>query len=659
MKIQLNLHSNTYKLLFILLVFYPFIVFSNDEKRLALVIGNANYTKGELKNPVNDARLIASTLDSLDFDVIFKENLENRTDFIRSIREFGNKRSEYDVAFVYYAGHGIQVDDENFLLPTKEEFSSEEDVIDFGVSVQNVMRYLTSQTNEVNILILDACRDNPFESNWNATRSLKGSGLAKIPPPTGSLIAFSTDSGQTAPDGDGENSTYTVSLAKNMLLEDTSIDQVFRNVRAEVLAKTGGKQRPVEATQLTGQTFYLKTLSKSLLVKKINQFLINNNIQQSINLSNELIFRYPDDPFGYIKLAQAFQLEQDFENALINYKKAIKIDPSIDEIYICNRSDKLNSADRLGLSMLYYDVNPESWEDIFLNYLNLNNSNPIANFILGQLYYFANTEKSRFYFQKALEFSEFKLLPSISLYDPNDYNRNKNYLKELSMNWLIYTLNQLGEYSLGIKYADSLEKITSSNYIKSTAISAKAEIYLSKKDTINAIKFFEETINIEKEPTTLSFLSDLYEQKYIKSKSKNDLEKSFEYINQSIEFQKKSSRSVAISYANRANLNINYSGNIVFALADLNKAIEIYYDLFNQPSAYAFMERLKIYNDNKMYDYMCNDFIELKKLLSLNVFDNQSLEYIKYFLSNYFEINYDLFLNDFELEECIPYFKTE
>ena len=212
----------------LIFLFIPFFIFSQDiERRLALVIGNSNYSKGELKNPVNDARLIASTLNSLDFDVILKENLESRTDFIRSIREFGNKRSEYDVAFVYYAGHGIQVDDENFLLPTKEEFSSEEDVLDFGVSVQNVMRYLRAQADEVNILILDACRDNPFESNWNTTRSLKGGGLAKIPPPTGSLIAFSTDSGQTAPDGDGDNSTYTVSLAKNILLENTSIDQVF------------------------------------------------------------------------------------------------------------------------------------------------------------------------------------------------------------------------------------------------------------------------------------------------------------------------------------------------------------------------------------------------------------------------------------------------
>ena len=106
-----------------LLLLLPFFLFSQEkEKRLALVIGNANYDKGEIKNPVNDARLIASTLDSLDFDVILKENLSTKKDMTAAIREFGSRHSEYDVAFVYYAGHGVQVDDENFLLPTKETF---------------------------------------------------------------------------------------------------------------------------------------------------------------------------------------------------------------------------------------------------------------------------------------------------------------------------------------------------------------------------------------------------------------------------------------------------------------------------------------------------------------------------------------------------------
>jgi uncharacterized caspase-like protein len=210
-----------------------------------------------LKNPVNDAKLIAKTLDSLGFEVIAKYNLSTKRELLDVIRDFGVKRESYDVGFVYYAGHGVQVNEENFLLPTKEVYNSELDVQDFGVSVQSILRYLESKTDQVNILILDACRDNPFEAIWNKTRSLKGGGLAKIPPPTGSLIAFSTDVGQTAADGKNENSIYTESLSKNMLIENISIDQVFRNVRSEVLAKTNGSQRPVEATQLTGNSFYL------------------------------------------------------------------------------------------------------------------------------------------------------------------------------------------------------------------------------------------------------------------------------------------------------------------------------------------------------------------------------------------------------------------
>ena len=165
--------------------------FSQEEKRLApSVIGNANYDKGALKNPVNDALLMARTLDTLGFDVILDTNLETKRDFRNKISEFGDKRPNYDVAFVYYAGHGVQVNNQNYLLPTKEEFKSEFDVEDFGVSVQMIIRYLTSITNQVNVLILDACRDNPFKSSWGTTRSLAGAGLAKMQAPAGSMIAF-------------------------------------------------------------------------------------------------------------------------------------------------------------------------------------------------------------------------------------------------------------------------------------------------------------------------------------------------------------------------------------------------------------------------------------------------------------------------------------
>ena len=266
------------KKLLLILLCLPFVVFSQEEKRLALVIGNANYDKGLLQNPVNDALLIAETLIKLEFEVILDTNLSDKTAFKESIRKFGNKRPNYDVGFVYYAGHGIQVGSENYLLPTKEVFESEYDVQDYGVSVQDIMRYLTDQSNQVNILILDACRDNPFEGVWKKTRSLKGDGLAKIPPPTGSLIAFSTDAGNTAADGDGVNSVYCESLCKNMQLENTSLDQVFRNVRSDVLQKTNNQQRPIEASQLTGTTYYLnKTFS-----------IYNSTLEEVLNESNRL-----------------------------------------------------------------------------------------------------------------------------------------------------------------------------------------------------------------------------------------------------------------------------------------------------------------------------------------------------------------------------------
>ena len=353
-----------------LLLLLPFFLFSQEkEKRLALVIGNANYDKGELKNPVNDERLIASTLDSLDFDVILKENLSTKRDMTAAIREFGSRRSEYDVAFVYYAGHGVQVDDENFLLPTKETFEEEFDVMDYGVSVQNIMRYLRAQTNQVNILILDACRDNPFESSWGNTRSLKGQGLAKIPPPTGSLIAFSTDSGQTAPDGDGENSIYSISLAKNMLLKDTSIDQVFRNVRSEVLKQTDGGQRPVEATQLTGRGFYLLRENYELMFPEIMSLMDDKKYLSAIEIltgiipnlkNNAEIFYFQG--VCYVKLGK-------YSESLVSFNKSIEIDPLF-----------AKSLYAKGLLLLNHFDNHNELEKVLKRYIEVASSLEAPNF---------------------------------------------------------------------------------------------------------------------------------------------------------------------------------------------------------------------------------------------------------------------------------------
>ena len=145
----------------------------------------------------------------------------------------------------------------------RNEKSDFQDVQDYGVSIQDVMRCLIGMTNQVNILILDACSDNPFEGNWIATRTVQVSGLAKIPSTTASLIAFSKDAEMTVADGDGENSIYCESLCKNLCLENTSLDQVFRNFRSDVIKATNNQQIPTEDSKLIGPSIYLN-LSKSI-----------------------------------------------------------------------------------------------------------------------------------------------------------------------------------------------------------------------------------------------------------------------------------------------------------------------------------------------------------------------------------------------------------
>ena len=322
------------KKLLIVCVLFTTIFSYSQEKRLALVIGNSDYEKGQLKNPVNDAKLIARTLDSLGFDVIAKYNLTSQIEIKDAIKEFGSRRENYEVGFVYYAGHGIQVNDENFMIPTKGTFNSENDVQDYGVSVKSIIRYLESKSEQVNILILDACRDNPFESTWKKTRSLKGDGLAKISPPSGTLVAYSTDTGQTAADGNNINSIYTECLAKNMLIENISIDQVFRNVRSEVLKITNGTQKPVEATQLTGQTFYLVKSNNEKKFKIAEEKIKNKEYFEALNIANEILKDEPKSVKALLLRASLYEGElNQNDKALIDYNRAIEIEPKDANIY--------------------------------------------------------------------------------------------------------------------------------------------------------------------------------------------------------------------------------------------------------------------------------------------------------------------------------------
>ena len=317
--------------LFLILLFLQFVLNAQTEKRLALVIGNANYEKGVLKNPVNDALLVAETLKSLDFEVILDTNISNRSEFISVINQFGKRRPDFDVAFVYYAGHGIQAGSQNYLLPTNELFNNEMDVTDNAVSVQKIMRYLMGMSNQVNVLILDACRDNPFEKNWQSTRSIKGSGLAKMTPPNGSLIAFSTTAGNTSPDGGEKNSIYTTRLVENMKIEGISLDQVFRNVRTEVYELTNGAQQTEESTQLTGEAFYLVKSNYDKTFKLIDSLNSLNEDQEYIKALTTVNSILNNDPNNIRALRERGSIHASlemFDNAILDYDNAILLNPN-------------------------------------------------------------------------------------------------------------------------------------------------------------------------------------------------------------------------------------------------------------------------------------------------------------------------------------------
>lgn len=227
-----------------------------EDRRLALVIGNAEYVRGGyLSNPENDARAMAETLRMLGFETMVYFNVDQNT-MKQAIDEFGKRLRQYNTGLFFYAGHGIQVKGYNYLIPVDASLENETDVEYKCVEVGRLLSRMEDSGSNVNIVILDACRDNPFERSW--TRKAKGQGLAFMNAPSGSLIAYATAPGSTASDGMGENGLYTSSLLKYLNEEGLTIMEVFQNVRSEVRTKSNSRQIPWESTSLEGNFYFIK-----------------------------------------------------------------------------------------------------------------------------------------------------------------------------------------------------------------------------------------------------------------------------------------------------------------------------------------------------------------------------------------------------------------
>ena len=227
------------------------------DKRVALVIGNSAYENvPRLTNPSNDASDVAAKLKALGFEVVEGIDLGKR-DMEKRIRAFAEALSGADVGLFYYAGHGLQVDQRNFLAPIDAQLKSESDLDFEAVQLDLVLKNMVRNA-ATSLVFLDACRDNPLAANLaQVGRSLDvGRGLARIETPASMMIVYATEPGKVALDGTGRNSPFTGALLRHIDTEGASIGDVMIAVRNDVLSETSGKQRPFESASLTGQFFF-------------------------------------------------------------------------------------------------------------------------------------------------------------------------------------------------------------------------------------------------------------------------------------------------------------------------------------------------------------------------------------------------------------------
>lgn len=282
-------------------------------ERVALVIGNAAYANAPLRNPVNDARAMATRLSELGFAVTKLENA-SKGDIEDAIVRFEGQLGPTKTGLFYYAGHGIQVRGKNYLVPVDANIASERrarvEAVDVGL-VTSAMEYARSR---VNFIILDACRNNPFERRLRG----QGRGLAAVDAASGTLIAYATAPGSVAEDGDGRNGMYTDALLKALRRPGMTAEAVFKDVRVAVAERTGRRQIPWESSSLTGE-FVFNTAAPAAPPASGSPQRRDGNLEatfwESVRDSgspamvNEYLERFPDGTFAGLAKLKLSELE--------------------------------------------------------------------------------------------------------------------------------------------------------------------------------------------------------------------------------------------------------------------------------------------------------------------------------------------------------------
>lgn len=269
----------------------------DTERRVALVIGNSSYAETPLKNPVNDARAMAQTLRTRGFQVILRENA-TRNQMNDAVAEFGEKLTEGSVGLFFFAGHGMQVQGRNFLIPVDARITSEQRVRLETLDVDLVLEQMAAARSRVNVVVLDACRNNPFERRF---RSVAG-GLAQINAPEGTLIAYATAPGKVASDGDGANGLYTTELLRALAQPGLKVEDVFKQVRVAVSRASNGNQVPWEASSLVGDFYFApaKAVAAAPVASASSETLFWESVRDSGNAAELQAYldRFPNGMFA-------------------------------------------------------------------------------------------------------------------------------------------------------------------------------------------------------------------------------------------------------------------------------------------------------------------------------------------------------------------------
>ncbi len=256
-------------------------VSGDSRQRIALVIGNSSYALSPLKNPANDARVMAATLRRLGFEVDEKTNL-GFVAMNEAVERFGSRLRNGGVGLFYYAGHGMQVNGNNYLVPVDAHINAESEVRYKSIDAGLVLAKMEQARSDVNIVVLDACRDNPFARSFRSGSR----GLAFMDAPSGTFIAYATAPGKTAADGSGSNGLYTSELVKVLETPGVTLEKVFKMTNKAVLARSNRQQSPWTASNLVGD-FWFVPHDNFFTTGQITQKAVATSLQPAISVNME------------------------------------------------------------------------------------------------------------------------------------------------------------------------------------------------------------------------------------------------------------------------------------------------------------------------------------------------------------------------------------